>query len=181
MRILNRYISKNLLLALALTIAVAMFAGILAVLGKLFRVAGGHVPLELLLLFVWYNVPNVFCYILPLGVLVATVLVFNRMSADNEVTALRASGVSLLQIIAPVVLLAMLISGLCAWLQFSVSPMAGRRARWLLKEQLLENPIALLNENSDIEIFTGYRILIGAKHGTKMEDVHIVVQVFLSR
>ncbi len=176
MKILNRYVGKHLLIALALTIAIATFAGVLAVLGKLFRLAGGNVPLRILLLFVWYNVPNIFCYILPLGVLMATVLLFNRMSSDNEVTALRASGVSLLQIIAPVILLGVLISGLCAWLQFSVSPTAKRRAKWLLKEQLLENPIALLNENSAIEIFKGYRILIGAKRGTEVADVHIVVQ-----
>ena len=61
MKILNRYVGKHLLIALALTIAIATFAGVLAVLGKLFRLAGGNVPLRILLLFVWYNPPNIFC------------------------------------------------------------------------------------------------------------------------
>ena len=177
MRILHRYVYGQMLLAFGLTIFITTFVGVLALLPKLFDVIAEGVTVQWTLLFLLYNLPNILCYTLPIGLLVAAVLVFNRMSADNEVMALRASGVGLLQLTAPAVLLALAVSGVCWWLRFEVAPECWLRAQSIAKAEALKNPVALFAESPDAVFFKGFFIMHGGRVGRNgLKDVNIFVQ-----
>lgn len=178
MSTLNSYVTRNLVITLAMTIFIATFVGLIGVVGKFFGMlgSGGADGMSLIFVFVWLNLPKLLCFTLPMGILFATVLTFNRMSADNEITALRASGISLLQIVSPVILLAIAISGLCWWLQFDVAPQYSARAYVMAKEKSLQDPVALIEPHKPFAMFPGYTILIGGKDGSRIEDVHIYIE-----
>ncbi len=57
-----------------------------------------------------YVVPRFFEIALPMSILIGIIVAFGRLSADSEIVVLRASGLSLNQLVAPVLLFATLVS-----------------------------------------------------------------------
>jgi lipopolysaccharide export system permease protein len=68
----------------------------------------GRIPLSLFLRLCWDMAQYVGTYAVPIGMLLAVLLVLGRMSADNEITAMRSSGLGLARIARPVFALALL-------------------------------------------------------------------------
>jgi lipopolysaccharide export system permease protein len=140
LKTLHKYLVGQVLATLLLTVSVFAFVVLLLnvlhdVLPLLF---GGHVKLWLVLKAIGLLIPFACIYALPMGFITATLLVFGRFSADQELTAARAGGVSLLSLIWPVLLLSLLCCGLSAWFNMDIGPRA--RVDFLkLKNDLVAN------------------------------------------
>ena len=125
-----------------LLLTVSVFAFVVLLLNVLHDVLpllfGGHVKLWLLLKAIGLLIPFACIYALPMGFITATLLVFGRFSADQELTAARAGGISLLSLIWPVLVLSLLCCGLSAWFNMDIGPRA--RVDFLnLKNDLMAN------------------------------------------
>ena len=98
----------------------------------------------------------------PMSVLVATLMAFGKLSADNEITIMRASGMSLYRMMAPVVLAAMVVTGGLVWFNNSVLPDANVRLQTLMTDIIRIKPTMSLQAG----VFTSehdlpnYRILV---------------------
>lgn len=82
----------------------------------------GHAPLGLILRFVIFRMPQSTPMALPFGCLVGGMLAMGRLVGQNEVTAMRASGVSVWRITLGPLLFGFAAFGLCYWLNESVVP-----------------------------------------------------------
>ena len=146
-------------------------------LGNLFKeiaalMASGRVSPGFLLKAIGLLIPYVLVYSLPMGMLTATLLVFGRFSAEHELTAARAGGISLLSLSAPVLAIGVLMSALCGWMNLQVAPQCRLAYKTMLFEYGLENAAVLLTEKSFTD-FPGHRVYVESIDGNTLRDVMI--------
>jgi lipopolysaccharide export system permease protein len=95
---------------------------------------------------------------IPMAVLVAALMAFGRLSADNEATALRALGISPLRAMVPVLLTAALLTAGLIWFNDRVLPEANYRAAALRNDIGRKKPAALITPRRVIRDFEGYQL-----------------------
>jgi len=113
---------------------------------------------------------------IPCGVLVAVLMVFGRMSQDNEIIALRASGIHLFRLVLPALgLSTALATGMIIFNNF-ILPETNHRYAKLIREIKYSNPTAQIREGVIINDFQGYTIRINRLDDRTgaMEDVLIL-------
>jgi lipopolysaccharide export system permease protein len=174
-RILNRYILWQVI---GITVvAVTVLTGLL-VLGNAFKrvfelLVNYDVPLLTLLELIILLVPQALTFTLPWGTLIAVLLVFGRMSQELELQSIRAAGIGLAPIAAPVVLFSLVICLLCILNNAHLAPMAMTRFKVMAYDLARSNPTAFLRAQEPIVRFSGYRIYIEKKSGNKVEGVFV--------
>ncbi|MEI6207535.1 MAG: LPS export ABC transporter permease LptF [Desulfuromonadales bacterium] len=108
-RILSFYIIREI--ASLFLLGIAVFTLIL-LMGRLIKltelVVSRGVPLADVSRMILYLMPSFLVFTIPMAFLLAVLLAFGRLSADNEITVIKASGISLMQIMPPVLLCALL-------------------------------------------------------------------------
>jgi len=116
-------------------------------------------------------IPFAWVFALPMGMLTATVLVFGRFSADQELTAVRASGISLLSLISPILLLSLAFCVLSAIINMEIGPRCRAAYNGIRDKVLMEFSGAQLPEGRFIKDFKGYILYVGKNRNGDLEDV----------
>lgn len=102
-RILSLYIIREISSLFLLGISVFTLILLMGRLIKLTElVVSRAVPLADVSRMILYLLPSFLVFTIPMAFLLAVLLAFGRLSADNEITVIKASGISLLQIMPPV-------------------------------------------------------------------------------
>ena len=77
--------------------------------------------------------PSYLAYAIPTSLLFGVLLTFGRLSADGEVVAIRAAGISVPRLLPPVLALGLVCSGVTAYLQFELEPASRHKLRTAVK------------------------------------------------
>ncbi|HNV23810.1 MAG TPA: LptF/LptG family permease, partial [Candidatus Omnitrophota bacterium] len=105
-------------------------------------------------------IPVLLEYTLPIACLISVILTFSRMSSNNEILALRTSGIHLSKLLLPLIIVGILLSLSLFILNDRIIPYAHHRQRSLLKNLGVENPTALLEPGVFINAFQGHILFI---------------------
>ena len=117
--------------------------------------AGKGLPLRTVGEFFVLSLPANIALTLPMSVLVAVLYTFSTMASENEITALKASGVDLKRMVLPVLVCAALIAGGMVWFSDQVLSEANYRWRMLMFDVAQTSPLLALREQTVNQISSG--------------------------
>ncbi len=99
-----------------------------------------------------YSIPFILAQTLPMAVLIAVLYTFNRLAGDTEITAMRASGIPLSRLIAPLLLAATILAGGMTWFNNTVLPESNHHLQVLLTSIGRKKPTFFLRERTINEV-----------------------------
>lgn len=174
MKILRRYILRELAGPFFFSFVIFTFAMLT---GNLIKLADlvinkGVDFLSICKLF-FYMLPWLFTFTVPMAVLSATLLTFGKLSADNEITAMRASGISLYRLVFPLVVAGLVISLISYELNDWILPRLRFESRKLIAQIGVKNPTAYLEAGTFIKAFSNYIVFIYGIDKNTLTNVRI--------
>ncbi len=174
MRVLRDYILKEFFHSFILSIVVFTFVllvGNIITLADLIINKSVDVISVLKLLF--YMIPWLLSFTLPMAALTAVILTFGRFSSDGELTAMKASGVSLYRIALPILVTGVLFGVASFFLNDKISSNASFASRKIIKEIGIKKPTAYLEEGTFIRGLGEYIIFIHEIKGNKLKNIRV--------
>ena len=163
-RILSRYLLRQhippLVFALA---ALTSFLLIQQIAKQLGNLVGKGLSAGIIIQVFALSIPFIMATTLPMAVLVAVLYAFTHLAADNEITAMKAGGVSVGRLLAPVLGGATLVAILALLWNDQVLPRSNHSLRVLLMDIQRKKPSFTLKEQVINEVVAGQFFLRAAR------------------
>ena len=116
------------------------------------------------------SIPFIIAMTMPMAVLIATLYAFSRLAAENEITALRASGVGMTRVLIPVILAGAFFALLMVAFNDQVLPRTNHRLRKLQTDIARKKPTFALREQVINEVSPG-RLFLRTMKIDEAEDL----------
>lgn len=173
MKIIDRYVGLGVLTTAFFGVVVL---SMVLVIGNIFKelldlIINHDVPIETVIAFMAFVLPFSLTFTIPWGFLTAILLFFGRMSADNELIALRANGVSIPRVSVPVFALALFLTAICFWINIEVAPRAEQQMTQAIFKIATSNPIKLFTADEVVDQFPDRRVYVGGKEGEELKNI----------
>ena len=163
-RILSRYILRQHIPPLGYALAALTFAMLVNQVAKQFgNFVGKGLPWGVIFEVFALSIPFIVAMTLPMAVLVAVLYTFSHLAADNEVTAMKASGISAGRILRPVLGGATLIAVIAFVWNDQILPRSNHELRTLLVDIQRKKPTFQLKEQVINEVVAGQFFLRAAR------------------
>jgi len=173
MRIIHRYIIKEFLTAFFLAFFIMT---LVMALGNIVRfvelIITKGVPTVIIIQLLAYTIPYLLPYIIPISIMAGLLLSLGRLSSDNEIIAIRASGMHMKKIILPFIVLGIIFSLFSVIINYQIIPHAHFKVREIMYKIGKENPTASL-EAGTFNSFGKFIIFVYHIDGNKFRHIRI--------
>ncbi len=163
-KIINRYIIKELTIPFMSSLFILIFVLLSNfILKNMDKFLGKGLSLGTVLKFLVYNSAWIISLAIPMSILIATLMAFGRLSSDNEITAFKASGISMNKLILPAMIFGLIVFSLITPFNLWILPEMNHNVRKISHEISRNRPDIefneqLLNSFSDKIIYVGKRL-----------------------
>jgi len=173
-RIIERYIFREVMqawVAVTLVLLIILLSNQLA--SVLSRVANSGFSSGVVLSLLWLSSLQQLVVLIPIGLFLAIMLALGRLYHESELAAMQACGISNKDLLKPVLLIAIVASGLLAWLVLVVAPQSGEREMDIRSQALREARFASLQPGK-FRSFAGSNIVFYAESVDEQNVLHNV-------
>lgn len=164
MKKLHKFVLLNYSGPLAMTFFISLF---ILVMQGLWRyvddIVGKGLDLSVMAELLFYVSLQVVPMALPLAILLASLMTFGNLGENYELTAMKASGVSLFRIMRPMIIVTGIVAALAFWFSNNVLPVANLKFYSLLYSVRQQRPELELKERVYYDGVDGFRIKVGHK------------------
>ena len=174
MRLLSRYFIREMILPFffsLLMITFLLFINFL--LRAVDRFLGKGLEVFTILEYLFLNLAWIIALSVPMAVLLSTLMTFGRLSEDNEINAMRASGIGFLSIIRAPLLFGIVIAMLLISFNNFILPHMNFHARLLSGDIYRKRPGMNIEPGVFLDNLPDYSMIVGGKEGEIMSDVRI--------
>src|SRR5215831_2358142 len=132
-RILDRYILREMVPPTGLGLLVFTFVLLINEIPRLLGILVARRADVYTILRVFLNLlPSIFAITIPMAFLLGVLLAFGRLASESEIVAMRASGISPLRLLRPVLVLCLLTGGITFYVNAVALPAANQAHRELV-------------------------------------------------
>lgn len=173
--ILQRYVSKSYLSSWLLAMLVLTFVLSIGLLVKATQLVVKGLPAELVLNFLAVGIPESLSFTIPLASLVSALLLFGRLSADGEISAMRSCGVNLWSVMFPLILFGVALTALSIYVNAEVAPKGTAKRHDLINGSTkTKDLVKILEPGRFIRDFNGVDLWFESREGDILKNLLIL-------
>ena len=170
MKLLTRYILRELIGPLIFALSTLTALLLLQQVAKQFgNLVGKGLGWAVIGEFFLLSIPFIIAMTMPMGVLVAVLYAFSRLTAENEVTALRACGISVMRLVRPAIFFGATLGLAMLVFNDQVLPRSNHRLRTLQTDIARKKPTFALREQVINEVMPG-KLFLRTSHIEEATD-----------
>jgi lipopolysaccharide export system permease protein len=171
---IEKYVFGSFLSSFLLAFLVLSFVLTIGLLVQIVGYILDGVPMSLVGEFCLVSLPETLQWSMPLALLVSSVLVFSRLSADNEISAMRACGINLFSILKWPALFGLICTLAGVYINNEIVPRGHEVRRSLKAKVSVDTGLELLEPGRVIDDFPKVKIYFGAKEGNWLHDLVVI-------
>jgi lipopolysaccharide export system permease protein len=136
-KIIDRYMAKGFLGSFLWCLFVfVIMAVIIDIFSFIDDIVKYKIPLQSVIAFYFYYTPTIFVQIIPMAALLATIYTLSNLNKNNEIIAMKSSGLGLWRILMPLLVLGFLISAFTFMINDRVIPLTSKVSQLIRREEL---------------------------------------------
>jgi|GEM_PF-3745415 Predicted permeases len=130
---------------------------------KIDELAGKDISIFIILKFIFYFGISIIPLVTPIALLLTSIIIFSNLSENQELIAIKSSGISLFRIMIPILSITFVLSVILYIFSDFVIPKARKKAQKLGYQISLTHPYLKLKEGVFVKIFPNFFIKIDKK------------------
>lgn len=173
MHVINGYLSKTVGTAFGMSLLIVTFIMLMGSMVKIFELIFKKFSILSILHIIIYIFPEVICYSLPFSMAAATLLVFSRLSADGEITAMKATGISVYRIAAPCVLLSVFVGIVAFYAYNNILPKSHFAQRNIIASYEIDDISGMIETGTWTPVGR-YNLFVSERDDKWYKNIHII-------